>query len=117
LSATRRHRRRIARARVEAHFDAGADAPDVTIGTAGRYDVVKRGSALFVVPGDRADFDDQTRAALSARRAATLTGRCPLCGARRRVHTVSGMARVVFAHDPDCVAGDAQLGELLGRAR
>jgi hypothetical protein len=40
------------------------------------------------------------------------TGRCPRCGAMRRLVNPS---QTVTEHEPDCLCGDEQIRELIGR--
>lgn len=69
------------------------------------------GRILFLVPGLVESDPPEVRDAIAARREASIRGRCPTCGARRRLRA----GRLDFRHENWCGAGDERLGELIAR--
>jgi hypothetical protein len=63
------------------------------------------GRVLYFVAVPPAGASDDLLWAFSARATASLTGRCPICGAGRHVRT----SRLEFHHEADCPAGDDNL--------
>lgn len=116
MSAARRHRRSVSRGWAEASLKASAEAQPVVVGSFGPYDVVMKGSAMYVlakpVPGMPAELAE----AIALRRQATLDGRCA-CGGRRHLGPVrpAHTGRVNFMHEEDCPASDRAIEEIAHR--
>lgn len=63
------------------------------------------GPTVSVLPGIDDQLDPKVKNALAVRNAATVAGRCPVCGARGERHPVEhGIWRLLFRHDDGCPA-------------
>lgn len=122
MSAARRIKRHARRYRLQEQLrEAGAEAPLVIFG-AGHGDgtsswPVMVGKTIFTVAVPPEGASDELRLVYSARATATITGVCPLCGARRHVHKAPHAARAQIAHENDCPVADVNLRALIEAER
>jgi hypothetical protein len=122
MSNGRTHRRRIAAGNLRAQLTAAeADAPTVVFG-AGRGDgtlmqPIKVGRILYMVAIPPAGASDDLLAAYSARATASITGRCPACGAKRHVRQRGHIGAAAFLHEHDCPVSDDRIVEPVHQER
>ena len=124
MSNGRSHRRRVHAANVRAWLDeADAEAPGVVVFGSGQGDgslvlPITVGPVFYAVAIPPAGASEALLAAYSARATATVTGRCPACGAGRHVrHRPGHPGAVTFHHEADCPAGDGNLVDQVRRER
>jgi hypothetical protein len=113
VSAGRRVRRSVNAGKLRANLaEAAREAPQRVLFGAGYGDghhvqPIAVGRTLFAVLVPPAGASDTLLHAYSARATASLTGKCPECGARRHLRAGHhGEQRARYEHEPDCSASD-----------
>lgn len=122
MSHSRSARRKIERtrrnARAEELIRESDESPIVFVGGMANFDVFRRGQIAFIVPRLDDSMPDEVKRAIQSRRDASLSGVCPVCGARRgrfRVQADGEASHGAMRHEADCIVGEGPMRELLAR--
>lgn len=107
MSGGRKHRRALARSRAVEALRAADHEPAVYLGEAAEGSLWKKGKVMFVLARPQRGMPAELVDAIALRNAASLSGECPACGARRHVRARPGhVGAANFTHEPGCVAGE-----------